>query len=154
MEPVRALTRGSSRWAALGLGALFLVVAGLTLSLVLGLRRGRTAPAADDAAPVPGRARVEVMNGSGRRGLARETVRRLRAAGWDVVAYGNTAPAQRSEVIARGRQIDQARQVAELLGIRRVRVAPDSGRLVDLTVLLGADAPPSAPTGPPATERP
>jgi len=156
LESVRAVTSDRLRagWATLSLGGLFLVVGGLLVSLVLGLRRP-VGPATDGAAPsIPGRAQVEVLNGSGRRGLARAAVRRLRRAGWDVVAYGNAPPAARSEVIARHGRLDQARLVADLLGLTRVRAAPDSGRWVDLTVVLGADAPPIGPTAPRARAQP
>ena len=89
---------------------------------------------------------VEVLNASGRTGLARQATRMLRRAGVDVVYLGN-APYDTltaSVILARDGDTVQSARVAELLGVSGTRVAPDSVRRVDVTVLLGRDF---APTG-------
>lgn len=108
------------------------------------------APAADGAAPVPeagGPApRVEVLNATSRGGLARDATERLRAAGFDVVYFGNAREARGlSLVLDRGGRGDAARRAAAALGIRDVRAEPNAAPDVDVTVVLGKDWPPAAP---------
>ncbi len=125
---------------ALGLVAAFAVsfVAGLT-----GVSGGGHGPL--DAAPGASNIRVEVLNGAGKAGLAREAVERLRARGFDVVYFGNASSFGRdsSVVVARTGRLDDAREVAGALGIHAVRSEPDSTLLLEVTVVLGADWPPS-----------
>jgi hypothetical protein len=85
------------------------------------------------AFPIPGergtRVVVEVLNASGRAGLARSGTRVLRRAGIDVVHFGN-APAG-------------TERVRDALGVGTVVEAADPDLLLDVSVLLGADfAPP------------
>lgn len=91
------------------------------------------------------RVRVEVLNAAGRAGLAREATRRLRARGFDVVYFGNAEEFGRdsSVVLDRVGDLRTARSVAGALGIRSVASEPDSSRLLDVTVILGLDWPPS-----------
>jgi hypothetical protein len=94
--------------------------------------------------PIPApwaRVRVEVLNAGGVRGMAATARDELRDAGFDVVHYGNasTFDAERSEVILRAGAENAARDVAQALGIDRLRVEPDSTLLVEVTVLLGSD---------------
>lgn len=92
--------------------------------------------------PASGRVRVEVLNGSGRSGLARAVTDRLREAGFDVVYFGNAAAtADSSVVLARIEDASPARAVANHLVIGRVREEPDSTLLLDVTVILGRDWP-------------
>ena len=118
-----------------------LAVAGV-LSLLFGLG-GRDNPAVravqlDEGVP---RVEVEVLNGAGIPGLARDVTRRLRDAGFDVVHFGNAGgpPHQVSEVLDRTGKLKAARAIAGNLDIERVRVAPDTGRYVDVSVILGKD---------------
>jgi hypothetical protein len=97
-----------------------------------------TAPAVE-VPPVEGRIRVEVLNGSGRPGLARAVTDRLREAGFDVVYFGNARAADSSVVLARVADADGARAVAQRLAISKVREQPDSTLLLDVTVILGKD---------------
>jgi len=134
-------------------GAALAVVA-FVVSAALGLRfsRGADAASADVAAdtlvPVAGAAagapRVEVLNGAGKAGLARDATERLRSAGFDVVYFGN-APEPRglSMVLDRGGRGQAARRAAAALGIADVRQQPDAARYVDVTVVLGKDWPPA-----------
>jgi hypothetical protein len=93
-------------------------------------------------APEGVRVRVQVLNATETRGLARRAMRQLRDAGFDVVEIGTVPAAQRRDttlVLVRSGHDDWARLVAELLdGGARVEPRPDSSRYLDVTVLLGA----------------
>ncbi len=94
------------------------------------------------ARPVPGGERivVEVLNGSGRRGLARAATRVLRQAGFDVVYFGNVSRSVGvTQALARRGDSAAAVRVARALGATQVRVATDTLLRVDVTVLLGGD---------------
>jgi hypothetical protein len=103
------------------------------------------------AFPIPGergtRVVVEVLNASGRAGLARSGTRVLRRAGIDVVHFGN-APAgterlDTTRILLRRGDIAAARRVRDALGVGTVVEAADPDLLLDVSVLLGADfAPP------------
>jgi hypothetical protein len=83
---------------------------------------------------------VEVLNATGRRGLARVATRVLRQAGFDVVYFGtsgDTLPI--SEALARRGDSAAAARVARVLGVTRVRVARDTLLRVDVTLRLGHD---------------
>jgi hypothetical protein len=84
---------------------------------------------------------VEVLNASGRTALARATTRHLRDAGLDVVYYGSdtTSALDSTELVVRRGPAAAAERVRRALGVGRVRVEPDPGRLVDVTVRLGRD---------------
>jgi len=97
-------------------------------------------------APLPifqGRVRVEVLNGGGHSGVAREATAALRDLGLDVVYYGNseTFSDDPSVVVDRVGRLEDARKVADALGIREVRSEPDSNLYVELTVRLGPEWP-------------
>lgn len=121
-------------------------------SAATGLRFSRASDApsstVDTAATLaaPTGARVEVLNGAGRPGLARDATERLRAAGFDVVYFGNARESQGlSLVLDRGGRGDAARRAAAALGIRDVRTRPNATLYVDVTVILGKDWPPPPP---------
>jgi len=99
-------------------------------------------PAHSEPAALAGSERivVEVLNGSGRRGLARTATRVLRQAGFDVVYFGSTGDSVRvTQALARRGDSAAAARVAAALGATRVRVATDTLLRVDVTVLLGSD---------------
>ncbi|HEV8304938.1 MAG TPA: LytR C-terminal domain-containing protein [Gemmatimonadales bacterium] len=86
---------------------------------------------------------VEVLNASGQPGDARIGTRVLRRAGIDVVYFGN-APAvvgilDSTRIIVRRGTADVGARVRKALGAGRVEVQLDSARLLDASVLLGAD---------------
>jgi hypothetical protein len=146
--------------AELAAGAgLLLVCAAFIASFGMGLRRGAEPPLQDAAAPalrVPETAagRVEVLNASGRGGLARAATAQLRDAGFDVVYFGNAAGAagDSSVVIARVESQDVARAAARHLRIGQVRSDPDASMFLDATVVIGGDWPPQAVSAPPPPE--
>jgi hypothetical protein len=95
-----------------------------------------------DAVSVPEGERivVEVLNGSGRRGLARAATRVLRQAGFDVVYFGNLSQTVGiTQALARRGDSAAAVRVARALGAKEVRVSVDTLLRVDVTVLLGSD---------------
>ena len=89
-------------------------------------------------APHGARVRVEVLNATQTRGLARSATRWLRDGGFDVVGTGTTrGPLAETLVLDRSGHPDWARQVAKRLGGANVESRPDSSRYVDVTVFLG-----------------
>jgi len=124
---------------ALALGVLLAAVLGIG---VWALSRGNAASARPEAAPLLGGERivVEVLNGSGRRGLARAATRALRNAGFDVVYFGTVADSMAvTLVLARRGDSSAAVRVARALGTGQARVREDTLLRVDVSVLLGAD---------------
>ncbi len=87
------------------------------------------------------RVRVEVLNGGGRSGAAREATELLRDVGFDVVFFGNASTFDRdsSIVLDRAGAPAAARDVADALGIRNVRSEPDPNLYLDVSVVLGTD---------------
>ncbi|MDO8500351.1 MAG: LytR C-terminal domain-containing protein [Gemmatimonadaceae bacterium] len=85
------------------------------------------------------RIKVEVLNATRVRGLARKATMYLRDRGFDVVAVG-TAPEQRTAtlVLDRSGHPEWARLVA-LAFNARAEARPDSSRYLDVTVLVGGD---------------
>jgi hypothetical protein len=105
------------------------------------------------------RIRVEILNGGGHAGAAREATDRLRDLGFDVVFFGNAGSFDRdsSVVLDRTGHLEAARDVADALGIRNVRSEPDSNLYLDVSVVLGMEWMPSPPPGAQettATDRP
>jgi len=101
-------------------------------------------------APPGVRVRVEVLNASRRRGLARRATMYLRDLGYDVVASGNASEQrERTLVLQRAGEAEWARRAGRALGGAAVEARPDSSRHVDVTVLLGRDwQPPPGPLRP------
>jgi len=102
------------------------------------------------AFPIPGergpRILVEVLNASGRAGLARSGALVLRRAGIDVVYFGNAADAailDSTRIVVRRGARASGERVREALRLGRVFEEPDSTRLLDVSVLLGRDFTPS-----------
>jgi hypothetical protein len=96
------------------------------------------------------RIKVEVLNASGQRGLARRATFALRDAGFDVVRFANDpAPRDSTLVLSRSGRDDWAQLVARALGGARVESRLDTSRYLDVTVLLGSDwRPPAKPFHP------
>ena len=84
---------------------------------------------------------VEVLNASGRSGDARIGTRLLRRAGIDVVYFGNATESglDSTRIIVRRGTAKIGERVRAALGQGRVEVELDSSKLLDVSVLLGAD---------------
>lgn len=137
-----------ARLETLGLAVALIVCVAFVASFALGLggRRDR----AEEPALEPGvqvldaptaAGRVEVLNGSGRTGMARAVTQRLRDAGFDVVYFGNApgGAADSTTVFDRIGDDAVARAVAEELAVRRVITDVDSTLFLEATVVLGRD---------------
>jgi LytR cell envelope-related transcriptional attenuator len=131
------LTSGARRWLIAG-GLLLTTI--LFVLLARSLRRDRVEGHAFDIPTGDNRIIVEVLNGSGRNGLARLGARRLRRHGIDVVLFGNAISlVDSTQVILRRGDRIRAGRVKDALGVGRIRETPDSLPLVDVTVILGPD---------------
>jgi LytR cell envelope-related transcriptional attenuator len=95
--------------------------------------------------PIPGdkspAITVEVLNASGKAGEARVGTRVLREAGIDVVYFGNASQSRldSTRIIVRRGTKQVGDRVRAALGQGRVEVELDSSKLLDVSVLLGAD---------------
>jgi hypothetical protein len=121
----------------------------LILALALaGACRHRPVP---QAFAIPGDAgpalTVEVINTTGKSGLARSGTRLLRSAGIDVVNYfaSSDRPLDSTRIVVRRGTAATGERVRAVLQVGRVVVQPDSTRLVDVSVQLGADFAARAP---------
>ena len=88
---------------------------------------------------------VEVLNANGRSGDARVGTRLLRRAGIDVVYFGNAdeSTLDTTRIIVRRGSARVGEQVRAALGQGRVEIQLDSAKLLDVSVLLGADFSPA-----------
>ncbi|MDP9204259.1 MAG: LytR C-terminal domain-containing protein [Gemmatimonadota bacterium] len=104
---------------------------------------------ADARAPDGTRIKVEVLNGTRTKGLARRATLYLRGRGFDVVGSGtNIQPRATTIVYDRSSHPEWARLVARALNAPLVN-QPDSSRYLDVTVILGANwRPPPLPFHP------
>ena len=110
-------------------------------------RPGRPIGSDDARAPEGVRIKVQVLNATKTRGLARRATMHLRDRGFDVVDVG-TDPNGRDSVLVldRSGHPEWAKLVARALGGGQVLSRPDSSRYLDVTVLLGGSwRPPAEP---------
>ena len=149
------------RWRAVGV-AVLLVLLFASSAWVLRARRGVSRPpptvsvlarptAPDDSRGAGDvRIRVQVLNTTKTRGLARRATRLLRDRGFDVVELGTTTPMlDTTLVLDRSGHPAWASSVADLLQPARAVARPDSSRYLDVTVLLGRTwRPPAHPLDP------
>ena len=112
--------------------------------------QGDVEAAADVRAPGGVRIRVQVVNTTKTRGLARRATLYLRDRGFDVVEMGSGGPERDvTMVLDRSGHADWARLVAASLGGAAVETRPDTSRYLDVTVLLGRSwRPPPQPLYP------
>jgi hypothetical protein len=90
-------------------------------------------------APPGVRIKVEVLNATRTRGLARRATLYLRDRGFDVVSMGNSARTQDATlVLDRSNHPAWAKLIAEALEAR-VESRPDTSRYLDATVIIGGD---------------
>lgn len=133
-----SLRRGVLLAAAAVLAALGALAAWSLLGTSGGMAGGALAGAGAEA-PDGARVRVEVLNATRTRGLARHAMLHLRDRGFDVVGLGNAPePLDSTLVLDRSGNPEWAQAVAKALGGARVESRPDSSRYLDVTVLLGA----------------
>ncbi|HFE53400.1 MAG TPA: LytR family transcriptional regulator [Bacteroidetes bacterium] len=93
--------------------------------------------------------KVEVLNGCGKPGLAKEVTDYLRRQGFDVVNFGNYVTGNRENfnikttmvIDRRSMDMRNALKVAEALGVdkKNVLVEMSAARALDVTVVLGKD---------------
>jgi len=104
----------------------------------------------DVRAPANTRVRVEIINASRTRGLARRATQLLRDRGFDVVTFANSQSTQDSTVVLdRTNHPGWAGLVGKALGGARVEARPDTSGYVDVTVVLGGTwRPPPQPFSP------
>ena len=128
-----------------GLVLVFLVLAGAAYAVRArrGLTSARTAHTSADGAPhAPEgvRIRVQVINTTRARGLARRATRVLRDHGFDVVEMSTGGPVRDTTlVLDRSGHPAWAATVAGVLGpAARSESQPDSSRYLDITGLLGS----------------
>jgi hypothetical protein len=147
----RALRRSVAAGAFLLLAAIAL----LALAVRGGLRprpepRPAPVPRIDARAPAGVRIKVEVLNASTVRGLARRATMHLRDRGFDVVASGTSGERRDSTlVLDRSGHPEWARLAAQAMGGARVESRRDTSRYLDVTVLVGASwRPPAEPLYP------
>lgn len=131
----------------------FLILCGIGWIVwqLLALRPTRDGPSipVDARAPDGVRIKVEVLNATQTRGLARKATLYLRDRGFDVVGSGNvTEQRAKSIVYDRSHHPEWARLVGRAMSAP-VLAQPDSSRYLDVTVLIGADwRPPPLPFHP------
>jgi hypothetical protein len=109
-------------------------------------------PAGDTTARPPGgvRVKVQVVNATRVRGLARRATQYLRERGWDVVEVGTTREQRDATlVLDRSGHPEWARRVAHAMGGAAIEARPDTSRYLDVTVLVGRTwRPPAEPFHP------
>jgi hypothetical protein len=122
--------------------------------LVLQARQGPTpllAALADvPHAPAGQRIRVQVLNTTKTRGLARRATRLLGDRGFDVVDIGNVSPTiDTTIVLDLSGHPAWADVAAKIMAPARTRARTDSSRYLDVTVLIGSSwRPPAEPLHP------
>jgi len=124
-----------SRILDFSIGLLLLLIAAFAVSATL---RVGPKPAGTPKHPI----RIELLNGSGRAGLAGELASYLRDGGFDVLEVSN---ADRSDyrntlVVSRTESPQSGRIVAEYLGTRHLIQQVGTQEMIDVTVIVGRDA--------------
>jgi hypothetical protein len=141
--------RRTLRRAGVALLAVVLLAAVIaTRSAIRRPNRGaRRAAPPDVNAPAETRVKVQVLNATTVRGLARRATMHLRDRGFDVVEIGTwNQQLDTTVVLDRSGHPEWAKRVADALGAARVEARPDSSRYLDVTVLLGRTwRPPAEP---------
>jgi LytR cell envelope-related transcriptional attenuator len=126
------------------------VVAWIVVFIINAFSTPSVSYAPDDArAPEGTRIKVEVLNATKTKGLARRATLYLRDRGFDVVGSGNVTEQRATTIVYdRSSHPEWARLVARAMHAP-VAARSDSSRYLDVTVLLGADwRPPSLPFHP------
>lgn len=107
-------------------------------------------PISQVRAPEGVRIRVQILNATKTRGLARRATMLLRDRGFDVVETGTlTQTSDSTRVLDLSGHPDWANRIAQILAPATVVVRPDSSRYLDIAVVLGNSwRPPAQPFNP------
>jgi len=135
------VNRPRRRYGRIILVLLILCVIGWIVWQIWAWRSGsKESYAPDDArAPEGVRIKVEVLNATKTKGLARRATLYLRDRGFDVVGSGNVSEQRITTIVYdRSSHPEWARLVARAMNAPVVS-RPDSSRYLDVTVLLGAN---------------
>ena len=139
------------------------IVAGVVVLMAIGaggvaLSRSRTrshvlptiGTSSGIVAPEGVRIRVQVLNGTRTRGLARRATILLRDRGFDVVETGTSkAQTDTTLVLDLSGHADWAKREASLFPPARIQTRADSSRYLDVTVVVGSTwRPPAEPLNP------
>ena len=131
--------RALRRIGVVALAVLLVAVVVATRSALRGGRAVDRPPPPDVNADTQTRVRVEVLNATNVRGLARRATMHLRDRGFDVLEIGTwNQRLDTTLVLDRSGHPQWAKRVADALGGARVESRPDSSRYLDVTVLLGS----------------
>jgi hypothetical protein len=135
-------------------GAALLLIVLSAGAVVIHARRAPTpllaSLAEQSRAPEGVRVRVQVLNTTTTRGLARRATRLLRDRGFDVVEIGNVSPTiDTTIVLDLSGHPEWAEAAAQVMAPARTRARRDSSRYLDVTVLIGRTwRPPAEPLYP------
>ena len=138
----------------IGAAAALLVIVLSAGAVVMHARRAPSPllAALDEAphAPPGVRIRVQVLNTTATKGLARRATRLLRDRGFDVVEIGTIAPTMDTTlVLDLSGHPAWADAVAKVMAPARTKARTDSSRYLDVTVLVGSSwRPPAEPFDP------
>jgi len=107
-------------------------------------------PISQVRAPEGVRIRVQILNATKTRGLARRATVLLRDRGFDVVETGTlTQTSDSTRILDLSGHPDWANRIAQILAPATVVVRPDSSRYLDIAVVLGNSwRPPAQPFNP------
>ncbi len=85
--------------------------------------------------------KVEVLNGCGKKGLARRLTEVLRDEGFDVIYIGNAKKIYDETIVVDrlSKSKKYARTVAKRIGVRKVVALIDSTKGIQTTVIIGSD---------------
>lgn len=103
-------------------------------------QRSTTAVDSSVRAPAGVRIKVEVLNATHNRGLARRVTLYLRDRGFDVVGMGSSSRMQSNTVVLdRSNHPEWAKTLGQVLRADTVEERPDTLRYLDATVLIGTN---------------
>lgn len=141
-------------WRRWGIPAIVLAIvalgAGLAISVTRSALLGRSTERVARVVPVNLRIKVEVLNATDTKGLARRAMFALRDAGFDVVYFGNSTERSDSNIVRdRSGHPEWAVLAATAMRGARVEEKADSSHFLDLTILVGRNwNPPRDPLHP------
>lgn len=129
--------------AVIGFLSVLLIILFVALTTRIIYPRIQNQRAEDQSQLISDIIQIEVLNGCGISGIANSFTGVLRANGFDVVETGNFDHFDLSEtiVISRSGVVDNAKRVADALGVKQINVlreeSPDY--YLDVTVVIGHD---------------